>query len=96
MEKSSGNYEAFARPRPVKGAKDKRVWLIGGGLSSLAAALFSIRDAGIPGGNITILEKRALAGGALDGIEDPEKGFVIRGAASVHELCLIGVRIFVP
>jgi len=33
MYESSGNYEAFARPRPVKDAERKKVWLVGNGLA---------------------------------------------------------------
>jgi oleate hydratase len=32
-----------------------KAYLIGGGIGSLAAAAFMIRDGGIPGGNITIM-----------------------------------------
>lgn len=85
MYLSSGNYEAFARPRPVAHAADKRAWLVGGGLASLSAAVFLIRDAGVPGANITILEKGHLAGGALDGIKEPERGFVIRGGREMED-----------
>jgi len=90
MYQSSGNYEAFARPRPVKDAERKKVWLVGNGLASLSAAVFIIRDAGVPGANITILEKRELPGGALDGFKVPEKGFVIRGGREMesHFECL--------
>ncbi|WP_312718917.1 oleate hydratase [Mobilicoccus sp.] len=85
MFHSSGNYEAFARPRPVKNAEDVRAWYVGGGLASLSSAVFLIRDAGVPGHNITILEKSELAGGALDGIEEPERGFVIRGGREMED-----------
>lgn len=37
------------------------------------------------GDRITILERLALPGGALDGIKDPEKGFVIRGGREMEE-----------
>jgi len=33
-----------------------KAYLVGGGIGSLAAATFVIRDAGLPGGNISILE----------------------------------------
>jgi oleate hydratase len=90
MHLSHGNYEAFARPRPVKGAKAKHLWCVGSGLASLSSAVFAVRDAGIPGANITILEKRGLAGGALDGIKDADKGFVMRGGREMesHFECL--------
>lgn len=90
MHYTNGNYEAFARPRPVKNAAQRKAWLVGGGLASLSAAVFLIRDAGVPGRNIRILEKRDIAGGALDGLDVPNKGFVIRGGREMesHFECL--------
>lgn len=37
-----------------------RAFLIGGGIGSLAAAAFMIRDGGIPGANIAIFEAAPL------------------------------------
>jgi len=85
MYYSSGNYEAFARPRLPEDAGRKHAWFVGGGLASLASAVFMIRDGGVPGENITILEKAELAGGALDGIKEPERGFVIRGGREMED-----------
>ena len=60
--------------------KTSQVWLVGGGIASLAAAVSLIRDAGVPGGNIHILEELDIAGGALDGALSPaQKGYVTRG-----------------
>ena len=56
-----------------------KVYLVGGGIASLAAAAFLIRDADIPGHNITILEQFERVGGSLDGGGSPEEGYVIRG-----------------
>ena len=40
---SSGNYEAFARPRKPEGVERKTAWFVGAGLASLAgAALLSV------------------------------------------------------
>ena len=44
MYYSSGNYEAFARPRKPEGVERKSAWLVGSGLASLAAACFLERD----------------------------------------------------
>ena len=87
---SSGNYEAFARPRPVKNAEKKHAWFVGAGLASLSSAVFMIRDGGVPAENITILEKLKLPGGALDGIKEPSRGFVLRGGREMedHMECL--------
>merc|ERR1712093_510656 len=90
MYYSSGNYEAFARPRKPEGVDGKTAWFVGSGLASLAGAAFLVRDGQMPGKNITILEELDLPGGALDGIDEPEKGFVIRGGREMesHFECL--------
>ena len=44
----------------------KKAWLVGGGIGSLAAAAFMLRDGGMQGANITILEAAPVAGGSLD------------------------------
>ena len=84
MHYSSGNYEAFVRPRKPEGADKKTAWFVGSGLAGLAGAAFLIRDGHMAGERITILERLALPGGALDGIEEPEKGFVIRGGREME------------
>ncbi|MBY0439077.1 MAG: oleate hydratase [Burkholderiales bacterium] len=85
MYYSSGNYEAFARPRKPDGVDDKTAWFVGSGLASLAGAAFLVRDGQMPGNRITILERQLLPGGALDGTKVPEKGFVIRGGREMEE-----------
>jgi oleate hydratase len=84
MYYSSGNYEAFARPRKPKGVEIKTAWFVGSGLASLAGAAFLIRDGQMQGNRITILEQQQLPGGALDGIKESEKGFVIRGGREME------------
>lgn len=90
MYYSSGNYEAFARPLKPEGIESKRAWIVGSGIAGLSAAAFLVRDAQMPGKNITILEELKLPGGALDGLKVPEKGFVIRGGREMesHFECL--------
>lgn len=90
MYYSSGNYEAFARPLKPDGIDSKSAWIVGSGLAGLSTAAFLLRDAQMPGRNITILEESQLAGGALDGLDVPEKGFVIRGGREMeaHFECL--------
>ena len=85
MYYSSGNYEAFVRPRKPQGVENKTAWFVGSGLAALAGAAFLIRDGQMPGHRITILEQQQLPGGALDGIKEPEKGFVIRGGREMEE-----------
>lgn len=90
MYYSNGNYEAFARPRKPKGVENKTAWFVGSGLAALSGAAFLIRDGQMPGDRITILEQQQLPGGALDGIKEPTKGFVIRGGREMenHFECL--------
>jgi oleate hydratase len=90
MYYSSGTYEAFARPRKPEGVENKTAWFVGAGLASMASAAFMIRDGQMDPSRITILERLRLPGGALDGIEEPKKGFVIRGGREVddHYECL--------
>ena len=82
---SSGNYEAFARPEKPKGIEKKTAYIVGSGLGSLAAACFLVRDAQMPGKNITILEAMDIAGGACDGINDPVRGYVMRGGREMED-----------
>ncbi|GAA1395737.1 hypothetical protein GCM10009599_22260 [Luteococcus peritonei] len=90
MYHSNGNYEAFARPRKPAGVEQKQAWIVGAGLASLAAAVFLVRDAQMDPRRITILEAMSLPEGACDGIEDPAKGFKIRGGREMenHFECL--------
>ena len=56
-----------------------KAYLVGGGIGSLAAAAFMIRDGNMPGANISILEATPIMGGSLDGAGDPEHGYSLRG-----------------
>jgi oleate hydratase len=56
-----------------------KVYLVGGGIGSLAAAAFLIRDGDLPGRNITVLEELDRLGGSLDGSGSAQTGYVIRG-----------------
>ena len=56
-----------------------KAFFIGGGIGSLAGAVFMIRDGGVPGYDITIFEQGGLLGGSLDGQAMPEGGYSLRG-----------------
>ena len=87
---SSGNYEAFARPEKPEGVEKKNAYIVGSGLASLAAACFLVRDGQMPGSHIHILEAMDIAGGACDGINDPNRGYIMRGGREMenHFECL--------
>lgn len=63
------------------GGQDRAVkaYLVGSGIGSLAAAAFMIRDAGIPGSNITIFEAMPTLGGSLDAGGNATDGYTMRG-----------------
>jgi oleate hydratase len=63
---------------------DSKVYLIGGGIASLAAAAFLIRDAEVSGRNIVILEQLDRLGGSLDGAGSAEDGYVLRGGRMIE------------
>lgn len=79
MYYSSGNYEAFARPKKPKGVDHKSAYIIGTGLAALTAACYLVRDGQMTGGHIHIFEKDPIPGGACDGYEYPQLGYVMRG-----------------
>jgi oleate hydratase len=69
-----------ASERPADAGRDAaKVWLVGGGIACLAAAVFMIRDGDVLGQNITVLEARDKVGGSLDGAGSPQGGYVLRG-----------------
>ena len=64
---------------------DQQVYFVGGGIASLAGAVYLVRDANFNGENIHILEGMDILGGSNDGIGTPEKGFVCRGGRMLNE-----------
>jgi oleate hydratase len=65
---------------------EANVWMVGGGIASMAAAAFLIRDVGVPGRNIHILEALDVAGGSLDGAHSPAgAGYVTRGGRMLED-----------
>ena len=79
MYYSSGNYEAFARPRKPEGVDHKSAYIIGTGLAALTAACYLVRDGQMKGGHIHIFEKDPIPGGACDGWKFENVGYVMRG-----------------
>lgn len=70
--------------KPKIDIKTTKAYLVGGGVASLSAAAFLIRDAKMPGENITIFEELKITGGSCDGIGEPDKGYVIRGGRMLN------------
>ncbi len=78
------NYKRVT-PRRIPDINERKAYMVGGGIASLAAAVFLIRDARMPGKNIYIIEKTPVNGGCLDGSGDPEKGYLLRGGRMFEE-----------
>ena len=73
---------------------DSKFYLVGGGIASLAAAAFLIRDGDIPGRNIVILEQLDRLGGSLDGAGSSEDGYVVRGGRMLESKYLCTYDLF--
>ncbi|MFL9945907.1 oleate hydratase [Paraburkholderia agricolaris] len=77
---------AYMRNRPVPGqaVEGRKAWIIGSGIAGLAAAFYMIRDGGMAGADITILDALQVEGGSLDGAGNPEEGYIIRGGREMN------------
>ena len=78
------NYQRI-NTRTPKGIENKRAFLIGSGIGSLAAAEYLMRDGHMKGSQITIFEQANISGGAMDGAGNPEDGFIARGGREMEE-----------
>lgn len=63
----------------------KQVYFIGGGLASLAGAVYLLRDCNFHGQNIHIMEAMPELGGSNDGAGDEAHGFICRGGRMLNE-----------
>lgn len=90
MYYSSGNYEAFARPVKPDGVDHKSAYIVGSGLAALAAACFLVRDGQMNGKRVHVLEKDPIPGGACDGYQYSNIGYVMRGGREMdnHFECM--------
>lgn len=82
---SNGNYESGCTTLPAKDIEKKHAIVIGSGIAGLAAACFLVRDAKMPGENITVYEARSVSGGSCDGMFIPGKGYVISGGREMDD-----------
>jgi oleate hydratase len=78
-----------------KAAQDgSKFWLVGGGIASMAAAAFLIRDGDARGADITIFEELDVIGGSLDGAGSAEQGYVLRGGRMFESKYLCTFELF--
>jgi oleate hydratase len=79
-----GNYQRI-NTLPPKGCESRKAYLVGGGIGSLSAAAFMIRDGHMKGSNITILEESKTFGGSMDGAGNAKDGYIVRGGREIEE-----------
>lgn len=91
------NYERI-QPLKPENIEQRHAYLLGGGIGSLAAAAFLIRDAQMPGKNIHIYEQSDVFGGSMDGAGTAEKGYSARGGREIeaHFECFAELYSFIP
>lgn len=66
-------------PRKPAGIEERNAYIVGGGIAGLSAAAFLVRDAQMPGGNITVYDQLPVFGGSMDCAGASETGYVSRG-----------------
>ncbi|WP_424217428.1 oleate hydratase (plasmid) [Streptomyces sp. BI20] len=66
-----------------------KAYLVGGGIASLSAAAFLIREGRFPAADIVVLDAGERPGGSLDAAGSPETGYTMRGGRmfEVHFAC---------
>ena len=80
---------------PVKRPDDEAAtYLVGGGIASLAAAVFLIRDGDVQGHTITILEESSRIGGSLDAAGNAADCYVMRGGRMIESKYLCTYDLF--
>ncbi|MFC3745781.1 oleate hydratase [Paenibacillus sp. GCM10012306] len=90
----------YQRIHPVmpEGIASRKAYLVGGGIGSLSAAAFLIRDGHMPGKNIHILEESTVYGGSMDGAGNAKDGYSARGGREIEEHfeCFMELYGFIP
>lgn len=66
--------------------KKSKIYIVGGGIASLSAAVYLIKDGGVDGGQIKIFDEAKRMGGSLDAqnLSDSD-GYVMRGVRMFEE-----------
>lgn len=89
---------AFNRWSKTSDRPEPKAYLVGGGIASMAAAAFMIRDGDIVGHNITIIDEGDRLGGSLDGAGSAQHGYVLRGGRMFESkyLCTFDLFASIP
>lgn len=91
------NYQKI-NPKTPDNIQECQAYLLGGGIASLSAAAFLIRDAHMPGKNIHIMEQLNIFGGSMDGAGQAQTGYTARGGREIEEHfeCFMELFSFIP
>ncbi|MBU8894048.1 oleate hydratase [Corallococcus sp. M34] len=81
-----------------KTAAGRRAYIIGGGIAGMATAAYLIREGGLPGAQVFVLEESPILGGSLDGGGTPENGYILRGGRMFNfsYRCTYDLLSFIP
>ena len=94
------NQRVNTRPQARDRARSEpgKVYLVGGGIASMSAAAFLIRDGDVRGCDITIFEESDRLGGSLDGAGSASDGYVLRGGRMLERkyLCTFDLFASIP
>lgn len=77
--------ETKKKNNPLLFNDDRHVYFVGGGLGSLAGAVYLIRDCHLKGEKIHIIEGLKVLGGSNDDAGNAQHGFIIRGGRMLNE-----------
>ncbi|MGZ3798425.1 MAG: oleate hydratase, partial [Pseudobdellovibrionaceae bacterium] len=77
---------------------ERKAYLVGSGIASLASAAYLLREDKISGQNIIIFDEESVLGGSLDGGGDADKGYVVRGGRMLNfsTQCTYDLLSFIP
>jgi len=88
---AKGECEVNPQKQPDNGAV---TYLVGGGIASLAAAVFLIRDGDVQGNTISIIEESSNLGGSLDAAGNAKDGYIMRGGRMIESKYLCTYDLF--
>lgn len=72
------NYDRV-NPRKPESIENRNAYIVGGGIAGLSAAAFLVRDAHMPGRNITVYDQLPVFGGSMDSCGNAQTGYISRG-----------------
>lgn len=91
-------YDLKYNARKPEGIENRTAYIIGGGMAGLAAAVYLVDDAHMPGENIVVYEAASVVGGSMDGTGDAVQGYLCRGERELEPYmeCLWNICSKVP